>query len=616
MADHGSQKIRIRLKAYDHQAARSERPARSSRPPSRTGARVAGPIPLPTTINKFTVLRGPHVDKKSREQFEIRTHKRLLDILEPTPADARRAHEARPVRGRRRGDQAVTAPTVDVVTLSNAKADTLALDPSIFGGGGEGAPLLRGSAGAAGEAASGYAQHKEPSRRLRGAARSLAAEGHRARTAGFDARPSGRAGAWSSGRCRVPTSTSAQEGAACGPALGALAARFGGSGEGGELLRARRRSRPSGWSRSSRRSASGTRACSSFSRSPTRRSNARREIYPGIGDSAARRPERLRRPPPRHHLLFTRGRRSSNCRNDSERAVAQGGRREPCTTSSEAARHGEEHARTRDAEPCDFRGRPAGEQARDPPRRGDALLGQGGRRPHHATARQVAAGGQDDGSQDQNWKKAIVTARRGPDDRLLRRSVGGTVMAIKIYKPTSPGATPDERRGSVGTRTQAARGLSVAHRARSPQRGGRNTHGRITTRFRGGGHKRRYRVIDFSRDKLGIPAMVAAIEYDPNRTARIALLHYADGEKRYILAPTGLQVGDTVSAGPDGRHQARATRCRFATSRSARSCTTSSSRRAGAASSCARPVRRRSSWPRTATRRRCACPRARCAWCT
>jgi large subunit ribosomal protein L2 len=81
--------------------------------------------------------------------------------------------------------------------------------------------------------------------------------------------------------------------------------------------------------------------------------------------------------------------------------------------------------------------------------------------------------------------------------------------------------------------------------------GGRNTDGRTTVRFRGGGHKRLYRIIDFRRDKIGIPARVAAIEYDPNRSARIALLRYADGEKRYILAPVGLKVGDTVQSGPD-----------------------------------------------------------------
>ena len=76
--------------------------------------------------------------------------------------------------------------------------------------------------------------------------------------------------------------------------------------------------------------------------------------------------------------------------------------------------------------------------------------------------------------------------------------------------------------------------------------GGRNHYGRITSRFRGGGHKRRYRIIDFRRNKIGVPAKVATVEYDPNRTARIALLHYADGEKRYILCPDGLKVGDQV----------------------------------------------------------------------
>jgi large subunit ribosomal protein L2 len=83
------------------------------------------------------------------------------------------------------------------------------------------------------------------------------------------------------------------------------------------------------------------------------------------------------------------------------------------------------------------------------------------------------------------------------------------------------------------------------------QRGGRNNQGKITVRHRGGGHKRMYRIIDFKRDKHGIPAKVAAIEYDPNRSARIALLHYVDGEKRYILAPVGLSVGDQVGAGAE-----------------------------------------------------------------
>ncbi len=121
-------------------------------------------------------------------------------------------------------------------------------------------------------------------------------------------------------------------------------------------------------------------------------------------------------------------------------------------------------------------------------------------------------------------------------------------MPIRVYKPTTPG-----RRGaSVSTfeeitKTEPEKSLVVPLK----KTGGRNNQGRITTRHRGGGAKRLYRIIDFKRDKIGIPARVAAIEYDPNRSARIALLHYVDGEKRYILAPVGLQVGDTVMSGPE-----------------------------------------------------------------
>ncbi len=121
-------------------------------------------------------------------------------------------------------------------------------------------------------------------------------------------------------------------------------------------------------------------------------------------------------------------------------------------------------------------------------------------------------------------------------------------MALKKYKPVTP-----SRRFMTSssfediTRETPERSLVRA----SKKSGGRNSAGRITTRHRGGGHKRRYRVIDFKRDKTGIPARVATIEYDPNRSARIALLHYVDGEKRYILAPVGLRVGATLTAGPD-----------------------------------------------------------------
>ncbi|MFC4405008.1 50S ribosomal protein L2 [Gracilibacillus xinjiangensis] len=121
-------------------------------------------------------------------------------------------------------------------------------------------------------------------------------------------------------------------------------------------------------------------------------------------------------------------------------------------------------------------------------------------------------------------------------------------MAIKKYKPTSNG-----RRGmsvsdfSEITTDQPEKSLL----APLSKRGGRNNQGKLTVRHQGGGHKRKYRIIDFKRDKDGIPGNVATIEYDPNRTANIALIHYADGEKRYILAPKGLQVGQQVESGPD-----------------------------------------------------------------
>ena len=120
-------------------------------------------------------------------------------------------------------------------------------------------------------------------------------------------------------------------------------------------------------------------------------------------------------------------------------------------------------------------------------------------------------------------------------------------MGIKQYKPTSPG-----RRGASGytfdeiTKKRPEKSLL----APLTKKAGRNNQGRISVRHHGGGHKRRLRVIDFKRDKIGVPGKVAAIEYDPNRSARIALIHYADGEKRYIIWPVGLAVGDTVRAGP------------------------------------------------------------------
>jgi large subunit ribosomal protein L2 len=117
-------------------------------------------------------------------------------------------------------------------------------------------------------------------------------------------------------------------------------------------------------------------------------------------------------------------------------------------------------------------------------------------------------------------------------------------MGIKSFKPTSPA----RRFYSVSDFKEITKGAEPEKSLLEHQTstGGRNTHGRITSRFRGGGHKQRYRVIDWRRDKIGVPAKVDSIQYDPNRTARIALLNYADGVKSYILAPDGLNVGDTV----------------------------------------------------------------------
>ena len=134
-------------------------------------------------------------------------------------------------------------------------------------------------------------------------------------------------------------------------------------------------------------------------------------------------------------------------------------------------------------------------------------------------------------------------ARR--DHRGLRRSTA--LMPVRRFKPTSPG----RRFMTVSdfaevTKSKPEKSLTE----KLTKKGGRNDNGRITTRHQGGGHKRRYRVIDFKRTKDGIPAKVAAIEYDPNRSARIALLHYADGFKAYILAPAGLRVGSEVQSGP------------------------------------------------------------------
>jgi large subunit ribosomal protein L2 len=121
-------------------------------------------------------------------------------------------------------------------------------------------------------------------------------------------------------------------------------------------------------------------------------------------------------------------------------------------------------------------------------------------------------------------------------------------MPIKTFRPV----TPTRRFQTVVTRDEITKETPEKSLVEKKQRtGGRNSTGRVTSRFIGGGHKQAYRVIDFKRDKFGIPAIVAAVEYDPNRSARIALLNYADGEKRYIIHPNGLNVGQKVMSGPD-----------------------------------------------------------------
>ncbi len=121
-------------------------------------------------------------------------------------------------------------------------------------------------------------------------------------------------------------------------------------------------------------------------------------------------------------------------------------------------------------------------------------------------------------------------------------------MPIRQFKPTSPG-----RRGASGYTFEEITKKKPEKSLTEPLKksGGRNNQGRITVRHRGGGHKRKYRIIDFKRNKIGVPATVIAIEYDPNRSARIALVQYEDGEKRYILCPLGLTVGDRVESGPE-----------------------------------------------------------------
>ncbi len=121
-------------------------------------------------------------------------------------------------------------------------------------------------------------------------------------------------------------------------------------------------------------------------------------------------------------------------------------------------------------------------------------------------------------------------------------------MGIKKFRPMTPGT---RTRSILDNEILTRKGPEKSLTESLSSSGGRNHHGRITTRRRGGGHKRRYRIIDFKRNKFDVPGKVAHIEYDPNRSANIALIHYVDGEKRYIIHPKGLNVGDTISSGPN-----------------------------------------------------------------
>ena len=143
------------------------------------------------------------------------------------------------------------------------------------------------------------------------------------------------------------------------------------------------------------------------------------------------------------------------------------------------------------------------------------------------------------------WRKATVTVASRPEDRILR---GGLGMPLRSYKATSPGLRQMTRSTFEEITTREPHKPLLEPQKRGS---GRNNVGRLTVRHRGGGEKQHYRRIDFKRDKVGVPARLATIEYDPNRSARIGLLHYRDGEKRYMLLPHGLKVGDVVVAGPD-----------------------------------------------------------------
>ena len=172
-------------------------------------------------------------------------------------------------------------------------------------------------------------------------------------------------------------------------------------------------------------------------------------------------------------------------------------------------------------------------------------------------------------------------------------------MAIKTYRPVTPTLRFKTSTVNDDLTTNKPHKPLLTTRKRT---GGRRNSGDLTIRHQGGGHKQKIRLIDFKREKYGVPGKVATIEYDPNRSARIALVHYADGEKRYILQPVGLKVGATVSSGPEATSW-WAMRCRSRTFLPAPRCTPSNCGRAKARRWLARRARRRSWWPRKASTR-------------
>src|SRR5919204_2366631 len=285
------------------------------------------------------------------------------------------------------------------------------------------------------------------------------------------------------------------------------------------------------WSTGSRRRrsrASGTcqpSTCSpSTSSTPTTCWPATRSCSPATRSTAAS----AGQPPARARSRSWSSRRARTREEPPRRDPQAGGQREVLRAAGRQHLH--------------VRGPPGRQQDGDQGGRPDDLLRPGDQREHPAPQGQAQAhpaGGRR--PQGDQARAGDAAPRR--QDRDLR---GQVAMGIRKQKPTTPG-----RRGSsVSDFVEITRGRpEKSLLAPSPRRGGRNVHGRITTRHQGGGHKQRYRVIDFRRDKDGVPARVAAIEYDPNRTAHIALLHYADGEKRYIIAPNRLRVGDVVESG-------------------------------------------------------------------